>query len=76
MQNAFSAHVAIFTQPAHLAAIDVTTHPQHVQTWRVSLSIGMSHVTILCAIQVYRFFVMYQGIMNNRVISALSNRFF
>jgi hypothetical protein len=32
MQNAFSARVAIFTQPAPLAATDVTKHPQHVQT--------------------------------------------
>jgi hypothetical protein len=30
-QNAFSARVAIFTQPALLAAIDVTKHPRHVQ---------------------------------------------
>jgi hypothetical protein len=29
---------------------------------RVSLSIGMSHVTILCAIQVYQFFVTCLGI--------------
>jgi hypothetical protein len=30
-QNAFSARVAIFTQPAPLAATDVTKHPRHVQ---------------------------------------------
>jgi hypothetical protein len=51
---AFSAGVAIFIQHAPLADIDVTKHPRHVQTWRVSLSIGMSHVTIHSAIQVYR----------------------
>jgi hypothetical protein len=37
------------------------------QTWRVSLSIGMSHVTILYAIQVYQYFVIFHGIMNNPV---------
>jgi hypothetical protein len=37
------------------------------QTWRASLSIDMSHVTILCAIEVYQLFVMCQGIMNNPV---------
>jgi hypothetical protein len=31
-QNAFSARVTIFTQPAPLAATDVTKHPRHVQT--------------------------------------------
>jgi hypothetical protein len=31
-QNAFSARVAIFTQPAPLACTDVTTHQRHVQT--------------------------------------------
>jgi hypothetical protein len=46
-QHTFSARVAIFTQPAPLAATDVTKHPRHVQTWRVSVSIGISHVTIL-----------------------------
>jgi hypothetical protein len=35
---------------------------------RVCLSIGMSHVTILSAIQVHQFFVMFQGIMNNPVV--------
>jgi hypothetical protein len=55
-QNAFSARVAIFTQPAPLVATDVTKRPRHVQTWRVSLSIGMSRVTMIGAIQVYRFF--------------------
>jgi hypothetical protein len=30
-QNAFSARVAIFTQPAPLAATDVTKHSRHVQ---------------------------------------------
>jgi hypothetical protein len=44
---------------------------QAQQTWRVSLSIGMLHVTILCAIQVYQFFVMCQGITNNRVFGYL-----
>jgi hypothetical protein len=29
-QSAFSARVAIFTQPAPLAATDVTKHPRHV----------------------------------------------
>jgi hypothetical protein len=33
-QNAFSARVAIFTQPAPLAATDVTKHPRQVQTLR------------------------------------------
>jgi hypothetical protein len=28
----------------------------------------MSHVTILSAIQVHQFFVMFQGIMNNPVV--------
>jgi hypothetical protein len=37
------------------------------QTWRVSLSIGMLHVTILCSIQVYQYFVMFHGITNNPV---------
>jgi hypothetical protein len=60
--------VAMFTQPAPLAATDVTKHPRHAQTWTVSLSIDMSHVAILCAIQVYRFFVLCQGIMNSRVL--------
>jgi hypothetical protein len=32
MQNAFSARVAIFTQPAPLAAIDVIKHARHLQT--------------------------------------------
>jgi hypothetical protein len=54
-QTAFSARVAILTQPAPLAATDVTKNPRQVQTWRVSLS--MSHDTILCAIQLYRFFL-------------------
>jgi hypothetical protein len=62
-QNAFLARVVIFTQPATPAATDVTKHPRHVQTWKFSLSIGMWHVTVLCAIQVYQFFVMCQGIM-------------
>jgi hypothetical protein len=31
MQNAFSARVAIFTQPAPLAATDVTKHPRYIQ---------------------------------------------
>jgi hypothetical protein len=49
-------------------ATDATKHPRYVQTtWRVFLSIGMSHITILCAILVYRFFVLCRGIMNNRV---------
>jgi hypothetical protein len=51
-QNVFFVRVAIFTQPAPLAATDVTKHPRHVQTWRVSLSNVMSHVTILSSIQV------------------------
>jgi hypothetical protein len=35
-QNAFSARVAIFTQPAPLAATNATKHPRQVQIWRVS----------------------------------------
>jgi hypothetical protein len=34
-QNAFSARVAIFTQPAPLSATDVTKHRRHIQTWGV-----------------------------------------
>jgi hypothetical protein len=75
-KNAFSARVAIFTQPTPLTATAVTKHPCHVkQTWRVSLSIGMSHGTILCAIQVYRFFVMCQGIINNCIWTHVSISF-
>jgi hypothetical protein len=33
-KNAFSARVAIFTQPAPLAATDVTKHPRQVQTFK------------------------------------------
>jgi hypothetical protein len=31
----------------------------------------MSHVTLLCAIQVHQFFVMGQGIMNNPVYTQV-----
>jgi hypothetical protein len=68
------ARVAIFTQPAPLAATEVTKHPRHVETNSESLSIGMSHVTILSATQVYRLFVMCQGIMNNRVDKLLTSK--
>jgi hypothetical protein len=50
-----------------LPPTQLSTRGMYKQTWRVSLSIGMLHVTILCAIQVYRFFVMCQEIMNNHV---------
>jgi hypothetical protein len=87
MQNAFSvASVDIFIQlnliqygdvlTCTLAATDETKRPRHVQTWRVSLSIGMSHVTILCTIQVWRFFAMCQGIMNNPVCFQHSALFY
>jgi hypothetical protein len=35
----------------------------------------MSHVTILCAIQVYQFFAMCQGIMNNHVHQSSAHRY-
>jgi hypothetical protein len=46
---------------------------QHLQgtqekTWRVSLSICRSHITILSTIQVHQFYGMCQGIMNNCII--------
>jgi len=41
------------------------------ETWIVSLSICMSHVTILPAIQEYRFHEMCPGIMNNPVVGNL-----
>jgi hypothetical protein len=44
-------------------------HTEHLWgnkiTWRPSLSICRSHVTILSAIKVYRFYEMCQGIVNN-----------
>jgi hypothetical protein len=39
--------------------------------WRVSLSICRSHVTILSAIQVYPFYEICQGILNNPVYKLL-----
>jgi hypothetical protein len=47
-------------------------HIQHLrsmqkQTWKFSLPICRSRVTILFAIQVYRFYEMCHGIMNNPV---------
>jgi hypothetical protein len=44
---------------------ELSTRGTYKKTWKVSLSIGLTHVTILCAIQVYRFFVTCQGIMDN-----------
>ena len=38
--------------------------------WGISLSICKSHVTILSAIQVCRFYEMCRGIMNNPVLFA------
>ena len=42
------------------------------KTWGFFLSIYSSHVTILSAIQVYRFYEMCQGFMNNPVQCTIS----
>lgn len=36
--------------------------------WRISLSICRLHATFISAIEVYQFYEMYNGIMNNPVI--------
>jgi hypothetical protein len=68
-RNAFFASVAIFTQPAPLAATDVTKHPRHVQN-KLGEFLFLSVCRMLPSFAPFKctdFFVMCRGITNNRL---------